>query len=138
MARAGVGVYFGPESDHNISERLWGGAQTNQRAEINAAIYALDKVKLLLITGELRAKTVVLASDSSYLVNGITDWVKRLWQKNGWTNSNGNEVANKDDFQRLDSLVDELKGRFGVYVQFWHVDREYNKGADGLARDSVA
>lgn len=80
---------------------------------------------------------MVLISDSLYLVDAMTDWVYR-WKHNGWINSKGYEVGNKDDFQRLDSLVDELEDEYDVYVKFWHVDRQYNNDADDLARDSVA
>ena len=33
----GIGVFWGPEDERNIAERLWGD-QTNQRAELWAAI----------------------------------------------------------------------------------------------------
>ena len=39
--RAGVGVFWGENDFRNSSERLW-GAQTNQRAELWAAIKALQ------------------------------------------------------------------------------------------------
>ena len=45
--RAGIGVYWGPGDPRNCSEKLW-GPPTNQRAELWAAIRALQ-------TGELWA-----------------------------------------------------------------------------------
>ena len=34
QARAGVGVFFGPQDPRNVSETLEGSTQTNQRAEM--------------------------------------------------------------------------------------------------------
>jgi ribonuclease HI len=41
-AHAGVGVFFGPNDERNVSERLTGSNQTSCRAEIQAAIRALE------------------------------------------------------------------------------------------------
>ena len=40
-AEAGIGVYFGPNSPHNVSCSI-SGAQTSQRAELCAALRALE------------------------------------------------------------------------------------------------
>ncbi len=40
-ATAGIGVYFGPSDPRNLSEKLI-GKQTNNRAELTAAIRALE------------------------------------------------------------------------------------------------
>lgn len=135
-ARAGMGVYFGPDSQYNISERLEYGAQTNQRAELNAAILALEKVTSLLEDGDLRTQNVVLISDSSYVVQSMTDWVFK-WRNNGWANHRGYEVTNRDDFEKLDDLIDDLDGEHGVEVKFWRIPREFNQEADELAKDAV-
>ncbi|KAF9450282.1 ribonuclease H-like protein, partial [Macrolepiota fuliginosa MF-IS2] len=130
-ARAGMGIYFGPRSYHNFYQRLE-GHQTNQRAEINAAILALRKVQDLVEDERLDAKTVVLASDSMYVVKAMTEWIVK-WRGNGWLNVRGGRVENWSDLQELDRLIDELRDENGVYVKLWHVDREYNEGADKLA-----
>jgi ribonuclease HI len=41
-AHAGVGVFFGPNDERNVAERLSGPNQTSCRAEIQAAIRALE------------------------------------------------------------------------------------------------
>ena len=38
---------------------------------------------------------------------GATDWCLR-WKKNGWKTVNGTEVQNKDEFQKLSKLCDEV------------------------------
>ena len=45
-ARAGVGVYFGPGDDRNISERLEGSNQTNNRAELTVRLSWMQKFTL--------------------------------------------------------------------------------------------
>ena len=43
------GVYFGPDDPRNISERLEGSLQTNNRAELTAILKALDVSVCLII-----------------------------------------------------------------------------------------
>lgn len=63
-AKAGVGVYFGQKDPRNISKRLEGNPQTNNRAELTAIIEALLCVKTY-------PYTVIIFSDSNYSINGI-------------------------------------------------------------------
>lgn len=41
------------------------------------------------------------------LYEGITSWVKN-WKTNGWRLKTGGAVVNKEDFQKLDELNEEL------------------------------
>ncbi|KAJ3571946.1 hypothetical protein NP233_g3425 [Leucocoprinus birnbaumii] len=135
-AKAGMGIYFGPGSKHNISERLEYGPQTNQRAELQAAILALKKVVSLIDNGWLSTQNVVVISDSAYVVKSMTDWVYK-WRENGWKNYKGLEVTNRDDFERLDDLIDDLEEYCGVGVKFWLVPRGMNQDADELAKSAI-
>ncbi|MBW8268104.1 ribonuclease HI [Caldovatus aquaticus] len=65
---------------------------TNNRMELTAAIAALEALK-----GPCR---VVLHTDSEYLRNGITRWVKD-WLRNGWRTASRQPVANRELWQRL-------------------------------------
>src|SRR3990167_10471637 len=60
-AKAGIGVYFGEGDQRNLAEPLAGNLQTNQRAEISAAIRALEIAKE-------NDQAIELFSDSKYLV----------------------------------------------------------------------
>jgi ribonuclease HI len=136
-AKAGLGVYFGPGSQHNKSEPLEYGQQTNQRAEINAAIIAIRQVKDLLDYDELDTRLVVLVTDSKYVVECMTQHIYK-WRSNGWISAKGYEVANKADFQELDDLIDELRSwPFDCSVKFWWVPKRFNKEADQLARNAA-
>lgn len=86
-AKAGYGVYFGQGDPRNISERLPGKLQTNQRAELMAISRALDIVP--------RGSHVRIYSDSQYAINSLTAWVDK-WEKNNWTTATGTPVQNSD------------------------------------------
>ena len=68
---------------------------TNNRMEIMAVIVGLEQLK--------EPCCVTVTSDSQYVKNGITSWIK-TWKRNGWMTSNKKPVKNKDLWQRLDSL----------------------------------
>lgn len=65
---------------------------TNNRMELTAAIESLRALK--------SAGAVTIHTDSSYVINGITKWVKG-WQKNGWRTKDKNDVISKDLWQEL-------------------------------------
>ena len=70
---------------------------TNNRMELLAAIMSLKKIKT--------NSEVVIFTDSTYVKNGITEWMKN-WKKNGWKNSSKKPVKNKDLWHQLDRLMD--------------------------------
>lgn len=102
-AKAGIGVYEKQDSKYNLSEgwRPELGAQTNQRAELVAAIRALEITQCAKFPGE--NLVLEIRSDSIYLVRGITEWIK-TWKRNGWKSSAKKPVANADLWNRLDAL----------------------------------
>ncbi|XP_077443005.1 ribonuclease H1 isoform X2 [Stigmatopora argus] len=127
-ARAGIGVYWGPDHPLNVAEPLQ-GRQTNQRAEVQAACRALQQAK------EQKIKKLVLYTDSKFTINGVTQWVKN-WKLNGWKLKSGGPIVNKDDFQMLDSLNQELNV---VWVHIpGHAGYRGNEEADRLSREGAA
>ncbi|KAG7460601.1 hypothetical protein MATL_G00200430 [Megalops atlanticus] len=127
-ARAGVGVYWGPEHPMNVSERLQ-GRQTNQRAELQAACRALEQAK------EMNIKKLVLYTDSKFTINGITSWVK-TWKVNGWKLKAGGRVINREDFEQLDKLNQELEV---VWLHIpGHAGYRGNEEADRLSREGAS
>ena len=69
---------------------------TNNRMELLASIEALG---LLNNIAKGQAE-VIVNSDSSYVINGITKWIYG-WQKNGWKTGEKGEVANRDLWEKL-------------------------------------
>ncbi|KAJ6551944.1 ribonuclease H-like domain-containing protein [Mycena capillaripes] len=133
-ARAGVGIFFGPNSPHNVCEAI-SGTQTSQRAEILAATKALHRASTLL-ENVMGVGCIVLLCDFKYVVGAMTEWIF-AWKENGWKNANGGRVENKVDFQELDELIERLV-EDGLDVKFWLVGREDNLQADRLAKAACA
>ncbi len=69
---------------------------TNNRMELMAAIEALSALK--------RPCRVHLHTDSTYVKNGITEWITG-WKAKGWKNSNKKPVKNVDLWKLLDEAV---------------------------------
>jgi ribonuclease HI len=100
-------------------QELGGGAKdtTNNRMEMVAALRAL-------ITLEPKeACTIVLYTDSTYLIRGITQWVFG-WRAKGWKNAEGKDVANRDLWEELLREVTRLKPST--------IDWKYVKGHAGF------
>lgn len=80
-------------------EREIGGGEadtTNNRMELMAAIKALEALK--------RPCRVRLSTDSTYLRNGITQWIT-AWKARGWKTADKKPVKNVDLWQRLEAAV---------------------------------
>ena len=99
---------------------------TNNRMELQAAIEALEALK--------RPTRVRLHTDSTYLKDGITEWIDR-WKSNGWRTANKKPVKNIDLWERLD------KARERHEVEWdWirgHTGHPENERADELARRGI-
>ena len=109
---------------------LFGGERdtTNNRMELTAVIRALESLK--------RACRVELYTDSQYVRNGITVWM-RDWKRRGWKTADRKPVKNQDLWQRLDELA------AGHEIHWhWvkgHAGHPENERADELAnRGAVA
>lgn len=76
---------------------------TNNRMEMQAAIAALE----FLSSASINSGAIILHTDSEYLKNGITKWIKG-WKRKGWKTSSGKPVLNKDLWQQLDQLSHTL------------------------------
>ena len=91
---------------------------TNQRMELTAILKALEYAK----TKRRGSERVVVYSDSAYAINCyLKEWYIN-WQNNGWINSSGKEVANKDLWFKIIPFFDnfwyefrKVKGHDNVY-----------------------
>jgi len=124
QAAAGVGVYFGKEDIRNISERL-DGRQTNQRAELTAAIRCIQSV----LKHNSNDVHLEIRTDSNYVVQGMTDWII-TWKKKNWST----QVLNKDLWEKLDDLTQKIQQVTWVHVSA-HSGIPENDEADRLAVD---
>ena len=108
------------------------GTQTSNRAELRAVIAAL-RFRDWSRDGFY---TVVIATDSTYVVNGATKWVKR-WVKNGWTTRKGAPVKNQDLWEMLLGEFERYKS-LTLDVQFDKIPREKNHCADAAAKKACS
>ncbi|RYP68171.1 hypothetical protein DL771_006821 [Monosporascus sp. 5C6A] len=87
------------------------GSQTSNRAELRAVIAAL-RFRHWPVEG---FRTLVVAADSEYVVDGATMWT-RTWVKNGWKTQVGDKVKNRDLWKALLGEVEWFKDE-GVAIQ---------------------
>ena len=124
----GVVIVKGADiSKYNGSEN----ETTNNRMELKAAIEGIK-----LATGQ---SAVTLYTDSKYVKDGITSWIKN-WKKNNWQTSSKKPVKNQDLWKQLDILNEkyDVSWRWVKGHQIEETeDSRYNNLADELARDAV-
>ena len=120
----GAVIFDEKEKQYNISGNV--KDTTNNRMELMAPIMALKKIKSM--------SNVMIFTDSTYVKNGITEWIKK-WEKNGWKSSSKKPVKNKDLWIKLNDLCQKNK------VQWkWikgHSNNKYNNLADDLATEAI-
>ena len=112
----------------DVEKELSGGeaATTNNRMEMTAAIAALEALK--------RPCRVRLHTDSRYLHDGITQWL-RSWKARNWRTADKKPVKNVDLWRRLDAAA----GPHGI-EWIWvrgHAGHPENERVDALARAAV-
>ena len=112
------------ENETNISGKE--KTTTNNRMELMAPIMALRKIK--------KASEIIIYTDSTYLKNGITSWMKK-WEKNSWKSASKKPIKNKDLWVILNKLSREQ-----VVDWRWvkaHAGNKYNEIADKLATKAI-
>ncbi|MDQ7785301.1 MAG: ribonuclease HI [Desulfomonilaceae bacterium] len=99
---------------------------TNNRMEMIAAIEALETLK--------RPCTVRLSTDSQYLMNGITKWIKN-WKRRGWKTSQNTAVKNEELWRRLDEAMSRHQVEW-KWVK-GHNNHKENELVDELAKNAM-
>jgi ribonuclease HI len=113
---------------------------TNNRMEIMAAIEGLRKASELF--GNLpkgsedpkSAVAVTVFTDSAYVINGITKWVKD-WQAKGWMTLQKKPVVNRDLWEKLlaAAAAKEISGKISWKQVGGHVGTVGNERCDEIA-----
>lgn len=106
---------------------------TNNRMELMAAIAGLETLN--------EPCEVVLTTDSQYVRQGITTWIKG-WKAKGWKTAAKKPVKNQDLWQRLDEATNKhdvdwrwVKGHSG-HAENERVDALANKAMDEKSGNS--
>ena len=120
---------WGALIQENDNEKKLSGSElntTNNRMELTAVIRALEHYD--------EAKEIEVFTDSKYVMQGITEWIKN-WKNNHWKTSQKKDVKNKDLWVLLDSVSAKhdikwswVKGHAGDYG---------NEIADKLATQAI-
>lgn len=105
---------------------------TNNRMELLAVITALDMAGTMPCA---KTTTMVITTDSKYVVDAINQgWLKK-WQINGWRTANKNPVANKDLWLKLIEHLRILNLQF-KWVK-GHSTNQFNNHCDKLATTAI-
>jgi ribonuclease HI len=130
LGNPGPGGYGAVILEGGKRTELAGGFRktTNNRMELLACIKALEALAA--------PATVVLYSDSAYVVNGITRGWAETWRRNGWRKSSGEPALNPDLWDRLLALCRKHSVRF-VWVR-GHAGNPENERCDQLATQAAA
>ena len=112
----------------DTEKEMYGGdpLTTNNRMELMAAIQALEALQ--------RPAKVDLYTDSKYLLDGITKWIKG-WQRNGWLTTAKKPVKNDDLWRRLTEAMSRHEVTW-LWVK-GHAGDPGNERADALARRGI-
>lgn len=126
----GWGVVLQARKNGKIVKKreLSGGEKhtTNNRMELTAAIRALESLT--------RSAEITMVTDSQYVKNGITRWIKK-WKSEGWSRRSGEPVKNVDLWRQLDHARERHKVKWE-----WtrgHAGDPGNERADQLARKGM-
>lgn len=120
-------VFFGPESQYNKSGLLPPDAPQNSTfAELYTLMIALETIRDEL---PLYPERVFIISDSSYLAQAFTEYM-RVWRQKGSI-----RTAHWNFVLHIKMIIDELpwSSDWNMEFKFWHVPRELNLDADALA-----
>ena len=110
-------------------EKILSGSEansTNNRMELMAVIMTLESLK--------RPINVEINTDSKYVKNGITEWIKK-WKQNDWKTANKKPVKNQDLWQRLDTATSKHKITW-QWVK-GHAGDPLNERCDEIAKEEA-
>ena len=99
---------------------------TNNRMELTAVISALTALK--------KPCAIKVTTDSQYVRQGITSWLKQ-WKKNGWKTSSKDPVKNMDLWQQLDTIAKQHE--ISWHWVKGHSNHPENEMADQLANEAI-
>lgn len=107
--------------DNRQVQELGGGDRmtTNNKMELTAIIESLKYLKKQSISTDA---SIIIRTDSSYAINGITKWIHG-WKKKNWITSTKQVVLNVGLWQQLDELCgyyrnitwEHVRGHVGIW-----------------------
>jgi ribonuclease HI len=130
-AKAGIGIYFGPDDPRNISKRI-DGKQTNNTAELTAIIEAYPIIEQDILSG----KSICIVSDSEYAIRCVTSYGEKCAKK-GWNL----DMPNKELVKEIYELYKNVKNISFIHIRAHTGNTDIhslgNAGADELANRAI-
>ena len=114
---------------NNEVKNMFSGSEkntTNNQMELMAPIKAIQKFK--------KKSEISIFTDSTYVRDGITTWIKK-WEKNGWKTASKKPVKNKDLWKKLKNLSSKHSIKW-IWVK-GHSQDKYNSLVDELAQGAI-
>ena len=114
--------------NNEIKEMFFGSEKntTNNQMELLAPIKAIQKFK--------KKSEISIFTDSTYVRDGITVWIKQ-WEKNGWKTASKKPVKNKELWKKLKNLSSKHSIKW-IWVK-GHAQDKYNNLVDELAQGAI-
>ena len=114
--------------NNEIKEMFFGNEKntTNNQMELLATIKAIQKFK--------KKSEISIFTDSTYVRDGITIWIKQ-WEKNGWKTASKKPVKNKELWKKLQNLSSKHSIKW-IWVK-GHAQDKYNNLVDELAQGAI-
>ena len=114
--------------NNEIKDTFFGSEKntTNNQMELMAPIKAIQKFK--------KKSEISIFTDSTYVRDGITTWIKQ-WEKNGWKTASKKPVKNKDLWKKLKNLSSKHSIKW-IWIK-GHSQDKYNNLVDELAQGAI-
>ena len=114
---------------NNEIKEMFSGSEkntTNNQMELLAPIKAIQKFK--------KKSEILMFTDSTYVRDGITIWIKQ-WEQNGWKTASKKPVKNKELWKKLKNLSSKHSIKW-IWVK-GHAQDKYNNLVDELAQGAI-
>lgn len=104
---------------------------TNNTMELEACIRGLE-----WLCNNPQDGVATIYSDSRYVIDGITLWIKN-WTRNDWNTAAGKPVKNRPLWEKLYNYSTQIPHLHWKWVK-GHDGNKFNEAVDELARTSAA
>ncbi len=114
--------------NNEVKDMLSGSEKntTNNKMELLAPIKAIEKFK--------KKSQISIITDSTYVKDGITVWIKK-WEKNGWKTASKKPVKNVELWKKLKNLSSKHSIKW-IWVK-GHAQNKYNNLVDEIAQGAI-
>ena len=114
--------------NNKIKKMFFGSEKntTNNQMELLAPIKVIQKFK--------KKSEISIFTDSTYVRDGITIWIKQ-WEQNGWKTASKKPVKNKELWKKLKNLSSKHSIKW-IWVK-GHAQDKYNNLVDELAQGAI-